>query len=209
MKMEVQHISKSDLANILTLHHLRLGWASLLSSTIADRNAGFPCEKEEFFIRRELKNATRKVSDWFYNQGHKNNWPSVEGWMWEIDFVSGQAVPKKQTLKVDEENTAPVEGAIMTLGEIDNGIISRLIEKATSLEDEVRSHLRLHLNGNFSMENLNQIVEELGAANKDVHDWFTEMAKKYNWPPLRDSDWMYYADTEEGKVYLRRIQRKI
>jgi len=209
MKMAAQHISESDLANILTLHHRRLGWGTLLASVIADRNAGFPCEKEELFIRRELKNAAQKVSDWFYNQGQKNDWPSMEGWMWEIDFALGKAVPKKQLFNVDNKDVEPSEGAIMTLGEIDSAIISRLIEKTTALEDDVRSHLRLHLEGDFSSENLNQMVEQFGAANKDVRDWFSEMAKKYNWPPLKDSRWVYYADTEENIVYIRRIQRNL
>jgi CXXX repeat modification system protein len=209
MKMAAQHISESDIANILTLHHRRLGWGTLLVSVIADRNAGFPCEKEEFFIRRELKNASQKVSDWFYNQGQTNHWPSMEGWMWEIDFALSKAVPKKQTSNVDDKDIEPAEGVIMTLGEIDTGIISRLIEKTTALEDEVRSHLRLHLEGNFSIENLNQIIDEFGAANENVHKWFSEMAKKYNWPPLKDSRWIYYADTEEGKIYIRRTQRNL
>jgi len=101
-KMEAQPISEADLATILALHQRRLGWSYLLENTIADRAVGFPCEAEEFAIRRELRRTVQKVSEWFRTMGRKENWPSMESWMWEIDFESGQAVPKKQRSRTDK-----------------------------------------------------------------------------------------------------------
>ncbi len=211
-KMEAQPIAEGDLATILTLHQCRLGWSYLLENAIADRAVGFPCEDEEFAIRRELRKAARKVSEWFRTMGRKNDWPSIEGWMWEVDFGSGQAVSRKQRLQADKVESGQgdpqcsllVEGPIMTLGDMDLDIIKRLLEKRDALADFVRSHLRRYLNGDFSIDKLNDTVQQLGAADKDVRDWFSEMADKHQWPKVRDNGWLYRVDIPEKQVYLAR-----
>jgi len=212
-KMEAQPIPEADLATILSLHLHRLGWSYLLDNTVADRATGFPCEDEEFAIRRELRKAVQKVSEWFRTMGRKNDWPSREGWMWEIDFESGQVVPKKQRLQAHEVESGQdndsqcdllVESSIMTLGDMDLDIIRRLLEKRDALADSVRSNLRRCLRGDFSMEKLNTMVQQLGAADKDVRDWFSEMADKYQWPKAKDNRWLYRVDVSEKQVYLVR-----
>jgi len=213
LKMGVQSISEADLAIILALHQKRLGWAYLLENTIADRLVGFPCETEEFFIRRQLKVVVRKVSEWFRTMGRQNNWPSMEGWMWEIDFESSQAVPKKQRPQMnsvgaeqkDSQCSLLVEGPIMTLGDIDVDVIKRLLEKRNALSDSIRSQLRLVLDGDGTIDESNDLVAQLGAADKDVKDWFSEMAVTYKWPQTENSNWMYRVDISEKQVYLARM----
>jgi len=209
--LAAQPISESDLATILSLHQRRLGWTHLLESTIEDRTVGFPCEAEELYIRRELKNTFLKVSEWFKNIGRQNKWPSAPGWNWEIDFAASQAVPKKVQQNVANEPGAAAqdscrcdvsEGPIMTLGDAEGDIIKRLFEKRAALADRVRSHLRLVLNGEFALKDLNAMVEQVGAADKDVKDWFAAMAANYKWAKSNDSNWMYRVDVEDNKVYL-------
>ena len=208
-----QPIPEVDLATIMALHQRRLGWAYLLEATITDRMVGFPCENEEFAIRRELKNIFQKISEWFKTMGSQNNWPSIRGWIWEIDFASGKAIPKKQhsqTNKIESEqkdsnSNLLVEGPIMSLGDRDLDIIKRLLEKREALADFVRSHLRLLLNGNFTKDELNDTVQQLGAAEKDVKNWFSEMATAYKWPRTEDTVWVYRVDISEKQVYLTRM----
>jgi len=209
-KMEAQPIPEANLTTILKLHQRRLGWSFLLESTIADRVVGFPCEAEELFIRGELKKAFNKVAAWFRQMGRQNNWPSMEGWMWEVDFSSGQAFPKKQHSQADKpsqeqddsECRLVTEGPIMTLGDIDVDVIKRLLEKREASADSVRSHLRLFLNGEFTIDKLQGLVQELGAASMDVNDWFSEMADKYQWPRPMSDKWLYRVDIEERQVLL-------
>ena len=209
-KMEAQSISKTELVDISAFHQRRLGWSYLLENTIADRIVGFPCENEEFLVRRELKKAFNKVSEWFRTMGRKYDWPSLEGWVWEVDFESSQVVPKKQYLqpgktesKDNSEKNKLVEGPVMALGEKDFDIVKRLLEKRESLADFVRSHLRLFLNGEVTMDKLNPAVQQLGCADKDVRDWFSEMATTYKWPRIEDTNWRYSVDMDEKKVYLK------
>ena len=211
-KMRAQSISKADLAVILALHQRRLGWTDLLKNTIADRSVGFPCEAEEFFIRRQLKTVVQKISEWFRTMGSQNNWPSIKGWIWEIDFKSSQAVPKKQRSQVngvgaaqkDSQSCLMVEGPVMTLGDMDIDIIKGLLEKRNALSDSVRSQLRLVLDGDHTVDELNDMVAQLGAAGTDVKDWFSEMAATYKWPQIENSNWMYRVDIPEKQVYLTR-----
>ncbi len=211
-KMEAQPISENDLANILALHQRRLGWSYLLEETISDRALGFPCENEEFAIRRQLRTTVQNVSEWFRMMGRKEKWPSMEGWIWEIDFEAGQAVPKKQGVpknstgsgQKESECSLLVEGPIMTLGDMELDIVKRLLEKRNTLADSVRSHLRLFLNGKFPIDKLNTMVQQLAASDKDVRNWSSEMADKYKWSRLPDNSWMYRVDIAESKVYLTR-----
>ena len=207
MKIEPQAISENDLAVILNLHQRRLGWSYLLENTISDRIVGFPCESEEFLARRELKTAFFKVSEWFKLMGRKENWPSIKGWMWEIDFQESQAVPKRQAQGKDNEanlaeNESLIEGPIMTLGDLELDVIKRLLEKREALADFARSRLRLFCEDNYSKDELYKHIQELGAAEKDVRDWFAEMAEKYKWPRANGEKWVYRVDIGEKKVFL-------
>ncbi|MHC4757722.1 MAG: hypothetical protein ACYTE8_03605 [Planctomycetota bacterium] len=210
--MVAQPISEADLAIILALHQRRLGWSYLLENTIADQTVGFPCETEEFCIRRELKTVVQKISEWFRAMGSQNNWPIIEGWIWEIDFEASRAVPKKlqrlrgnktETGQKGSECSLPVEGPIMTLGDIELDIIKRLLEKREALADTVRSYLRRYINEEgFNMNELNNTVQQLGAAETNVRDWFSEMADKYKWPRSEDNSLFYRVDIPESQVYL-------
>jgi len=210
IKLEAQPISESDLATILSLHLRRLGWSYVLETTIADRQIGFPCEKEEFCIRRQLKNTVWKISEWFKTMGRVYNWPSVAGWIWEIEFESSQAIPKKvaaEANKADAEangvsNAVLVEGPLMTLSDMDLDIIKRLLEKREALADQIRSSLRLFLDNKLDLNEINSIVRQLGAADKDVRDWFLEMAKIYKWPKIESNSWLYRVEIEDKQVYL-------
>lgn len=209
-EIEVQTVLESDIATILALHQQRLGWIYLLESTIADREVGFPCEKEEFLIRRQLKGAVEKVSEWFETMGRQNNWPSINGLVWEIDFKLGQAIPKKQNLQPDKtkhkqedrQNGSLIEGPVMTLGEIDFDIIKCLLEERGAIADYVRSRLRFFLKGDFTIDELSDMVQKLGAANIDVINWFSKMAAIYKWPQMEDNSWLYRVDMAEKQVYL-------
>lgn len=209
--MITQQISKADLTVISSLHRRRLGWSYLLDSTIADQAVGFPCEAEEFSIRRELKKVVQKISEWFTAMGQKNEWPSVAGWMWEIDFEASQAVPKKlsryrdHTESSEDDGSAcslPVEGPIMTLGDMELDIIKRLLEEREALADSVRSSLRQFINKNFSVDKLNEMVAQLGEGETNVRNWFSEMAEKNKWPKSADDSFMYRVDIEDSQVYL-------
>jgi CXXX repeat modification system protein len=104
----------------------------------------------------------------------------------------------------ETECSVLAEGPIMDLGDMGIDVIKRLLEKRNALADSVRSHLRLFLNGEFEIDNLNRMVQQVGAADKDVRDWFSEMAEKYKWPRSEDNTWMYRVDIAEEKVYLTR-----
>ena len=209
-KMEAQPVNEADLATILALHKRRLGWSYLLENTIADRVVGFPCEAEEFAVRRQLREAFQKVSEWFRTTGQKEKWPFMEGWVWEIDFESGQAMPKRQRSQTHQEaqeqdgGSCLVEGPIMTVGDMDLDIIKRLLEKRDAVADQARSHLRVFLNGEFGIGELSNIIQELGTADKDVRDWFSAMATTHNWPRIEDIKWVYRVDIPEKQVYLTR-----
>ena len=138
---KAQNIPKEELATILRLHRCRIGWSYLLANTIADRDVGFPCEKEEFLIRRELKRTVYKVSEWFKAMQHTHHWSFLrKGYIWQIDFGSGQAVPKKEHSKGNltaknigrRQSSTFTDQFIMTLGDIDLEIISRLLENTRS-----------------------------------------------------------------------------
>lgn len=211
--MVAQPIPEADLAIILALHQRRLGWSYLLENTISDRTVGFPCEAEEFRIRRELKTVVQKISGWFRAMGSQNNWPTIEGWIWEIDFEASRAVPKKlqrleeNKLKTEQkgsECSLPVEGPIMTLGDMELDIIKRLFEKREALADTVRSQLRRYINKDFTLDELNNTVQQLGAADTDVRNWFSEMADKHQWPRSKDNSLLYRVDISEAQVYLLR-----
>jgi hypothetical protein len=211
--MVTQPIPKADLVIILALHQRRLGWSYLLENTIADLAVGFPCETEEFRIRRELKTVVQKISEWFRAMGSQNNWPTIEGWIWEIDFEASQAVPKKlqrlQENKVEtgqkgSECSLPIDGPIMNLGDMELDIIRRLLEKREVLADTVRSHLRRYINGDFTIDELNNMVQQLGSAETDVSNWFSEMADKHQWPRSKDNSLLYRVDIPEAQVYLLR-----
>jgi hypothetical protein len=213
-KLEGQPISQPELATILSLHQCRLGWSYLLECTITDRSVGFPCENEEFAMRRELRKTVQKVTEWFRRMGRESNWPSVDGWIWEIDFKSSQAVPKKQstkqsgkehkTIEKELQSDQLVEGPIMTLGEMDLDIIKRLLEKRDALADSVRGNLRNCLDGETRIEELNSKIEQLGSADMDVRDWFSQMAEKNQWPGVGDDRWVYRVGIAEQQVYLVR-----
>lgn len=211
MKLEAQPISEEELAAILKLHQCRIGWSNLLESIIADRNVGFPCENEEFLIRRELKSTVYKVSEWFKIMGNKHKWPSREGWIWEIDFKSSQASPKKQWMANSSEQNKNlseceifVEGPIMSLGDMDLDIIKRLLEEREALSDLVRSHLRKFKEGDLSTDEIYDTIAQLGAADIDVRNWFSEMANNYKWPKPKTNSWSYRVDVAEKQVYLSR-----
>jgi len=211
--MVAQSISEKDLAIIQALHQRRLGWSNLLENTIADRAVGFPCEDEEFRIRRELKTVVQKISEWFRAMGSKNNWPTIEGWIWEIDFEASRAIPKKlkrsdktamETGQNNSECSLPSEGPIMTLGDMELDIIKRLLEKREALADTVRSHLRRYINKDFTIDELNKTIEQLGYAETDVRNWFSEMADTHQWPRSKDDNLLYRVDIPEAQVYLLR-----
>lgn len=211
--MAAQPIPDAELAIILALHQHRLGWSYLLENTIADRTVGFPCETEEFRIRRELRTVVQKISEWFRAMSNQNNWPIIEGWIWEIDFESSRAVPKKlqrlqenkiETGQKSSECSLPVEGPIMTLGDMELDIIKRLLEKREALADTVRSNLRRYINKDFTIDELNNMVQQLGTADTDIRNWFSEMADKHQWPRSKDNSLLYRVDISESRVYLLR-----
>lgn len=144
--------------------------------------------------------------------GRDNNWPSVPGWIWEIDFEAGKAVTKRQNAsqntstaeQIDSDPSLLVEGPIMNLGDMDLDIIRRLLEKRNTHADQVRSNLRRSVSGEFPIDELYDMVRQLGGADKDVRDWFNAMADKYKWPRSWDNSWIYRVDTSEQKVYLTR-----
>jgi hypothetical protein len=211
-RMESQAVPEADLQIILKLHRIRLGWSYLLQETLADRMTGFPCENEEFFVRRQLRAAQLKVSEWFKKMSRLYKWPSIDGWMWEIDFASGQAVPQKQRPRVNDiknqqnktEVDSFVEGPIMTLGDMDCDIIRRLLEKREAMADSLRSAVRRILNRETSLEELNDTVQRLGAAHIDVNDWFSKMADTYQWPKPKSLRWQYRVDMAEKQVLIER-----
>jgi hypothetical protein len=211
--MVAQPIPETDLAVIRALHQCRLGWSYLLENTIGDRAVGFPCEDEEFHIRRELKTVVQKTSEWFRTMGSRNNWPVIEGWVWEIDFEASRAVPKKlqrspanmvETGQKGCECSLPVEGPLMSLGDMELDIIKRLLEKRETLADTVRSQLRRYISKSVTIDELNNMVQQLGAADTDVRSWFSEMADKHQWPRSTDNSLLYRVDISEAQVYLLR-----
>lgn len=213
MDMKPQIISKEELTAISSFHLRRLGWSYMLDTILADREVGFPCEQEEFIVRRELRDAFSRVANWFKGMGVKHKWPSRQGWMWEIDFIKGVAIPKQQDSSAGQIGSAKneqgldcllSEGPIMDLGEMDLDIIKRLLEKREANSDYGRSQLRKFMNKESSKEQLYEIIQELGQSVKDVLDWFSEMAVACKWPVIDNRYWMYRVDIEEEKVFLSR-----
>lgn len=203
--MITQPVPPEDLRTIQVLHERRLGWSYMLQSVMADKEVGFPCEAEELRIRRELKRTMQKVSEWFQVTARRDGWPAVEGWMWEIDFARSQAVPKRSS-QLSAGNAAsppPVEGSIMTLGDVDLEVIKRLLEQREALADALRVLLRRPLDG-ASPNTWNEAARQLGAASNDVQNWFARMADEYQWPGAGNEAYMYRVDVEEATVHLMR-----
>jgi hypothetical protein len=212
MAMEDQSIPQDDLKGILCLHLRRLAWSHLLETTLADRNVGFPCEQEELLIRRHFREAVQRVREWFRFTASRYNWPYEDGWGWEIDFAAGKAVPKDlRATRADfchrgaaPRQNGPVEGPIMTLGDTDHDIIRRLLERRDAAADRLRSQLRHGCASQKTGDDLVELLDELGAAHKDVLDWFSEMSVIYGWPKSRDEGWTYRIDMAEKQVLLLR-----
>jgi len=198
-----QLLTDGEVETIQMLHHRRMGWVHLLEITIGDKAVGFPCDAEEFAIRRELRMLVSKVADWFRITGANKKWPSADGLMWEIDFKAHKVMPKfnHSNSKQQEATSAKLtEGPIMALGDVDLEIYRRLIEKRAGLADLVRAKVREIVSGGTNRAELNTLIQELGAAEIDLRNWFSEMATTYKWPRSNDNNWFYDIDLDEKQV---------
>ncbi len=207
-----QPIPQGELEKIRTLYHARLGWSFLYESTAADVEAGFACEPELSIIRSELEIILRKTSEWFKTIQQRDKWPSRDGWIWEIDFASGHAVHKRQRPSTTEPQrytkaSVPTETEVMSLGSTDFDIIRRLLEKREAAADLVRRLFTLQSENRCTIGRLRAAARKVGAADKNVRDWFYAMAELYRWPEPQDQNSMYRFDVAERKVYIANRRR--
>ncbi len=226
-----QALTAAACAEILELHHRRLGWMYLLHQTAEDRRAGFSCDEEEEVLRRKLQDACAQVSRWFEMTGATEKWPSATGWIWEVDFAHGKVMPRPSSLP-DAHAGPPSElkeGPLMEVSDIDVDIIRRLFERRGAVADRLRSQLRYGSDAgagdresrtagtdtdqqgaggmpSHADATLNALACELGLAQQDVEAWFEEMAGIQGWPRIHPP-WQYRVDFSERRVYLERMRR--
>ena len=208
-KKETQNISQTERTMILTLHHYRLGWLHILECMTRDRKVGFPCEVEESIARKELNKASQNVFNWFKDILCHYNLPSPDKQAWEVDFESSQLIPKKQDNKtklkkcdIENELIKFQDKPLMYLGPTDCDIIRSLLEKREAFTDLARPLLCHIYEDDFSTDKLNSIVQQVGAAEHNMRDWFFHMATKYRWPQVGNLGWRYQLDLPEQLIYL-------
>ncbi|NIV10600.1 MAG: hypothetical protein GWN62_04665 [Aliifodinibius sp.] len=154
-----------------------------------------------------MKYTCHQIAKWFEITQTKRNWPSIDGYVWEVDFKKCIVFPRHNSSLQKQKSSVIglAEGPIMEISEIDTDIIQRLFAKRGAMADLVRSKLNgLANEENKENKKLNIWVSQLGEACQDINEWFSEMSIIHNWPKI-NSQWQYRASFSENKVYLEHV----
>lgn len=89
-----QIVSEKELANILTLYKLQLGWEYILSSLRNGESIGLPGKDLITIAESKLAETKTNVMQWFKKTIERYHWPTKEGWIWQIDFETGSTIVK-------------------------------------------------------------------------------------------------------------------